>query len=158
MDVKKLVAFLRFTARFSAHWSWAAHLCDLFGAYPVRLSHGLGIAEQRKNPLPDRMTQIPAHPSKMTSTDEQWRDVAKGMMKAELKRQNLTYDGLAQRLVEMGLEETETSVRNKIGRGTFSFVFALQAMAAIGVRLRMSRTQHQFELELPPELLNQPKL
>lgn len=94
----------------------------------------------------------------MTSTDEQWRDVAKGMMKAELKRQNLTYDGLAQRLVEMGLEETETSVRNKIGRGTFSFVFALQAMAAIGVRLRMSRTQHQFELELPPELLNQPKL
>ena len=87
-----------------------------------------------------------------TGSDEQWRDLAKGMMKAELKRQNLTYEDLANRLVEMGLEETPTSVRNKIGRGSFSFVFALQALTAIGVRLKLSRPQNLMEVNLAPEL------
>lgn len=95
------------------------------------------------------MSAIENTASQVIGTEEQWRDVAKGMVKAELKRQNLTYGDLAQRLTAMGLDETETSVRNKVGRGSFSFVFALQAMTAIGVRLRLSRSEGLMELNLP---------
>jgi len=84
--------------------------------------------------------------------------VAKGMLKAELKRQHLTYHDLASLLVDMGIDETETSVRNKISRGSFSFVFALQAMAAIGVRLLPFRPDLDYDLQLPPDLLNRSQL
>ena len=98
----------------------------------------------------------PTSAAPATNTDEEWRDFAKGFVKGELKRQNLTYEDLAQRLIAMGVNETETSIRNKVSRGTFSFVFALQAMTAIGVQLRPSRTSHSHEMELPPELLRRP--
>ena len=68
-------------------------------------------------------------------TDVQWRDIAKGMLKAELKRQNLTYADLSDRLATLGVDESEASIRNKISRGSFSFVFALQATKAIGLDL-----------------------
>lgn len=68
-------------------------------------------------------------------TDIQWRDIAKGMLKAELKRQNLTYADLSDRLAMLGVDESEASIRNKISRGSFSFVFALQATKAIGLDL-----------------------
>lgn len=102
------------------------------------------------------MTAIEQTAQKMIGTDEQWRDTAKGMLKAELKRQNLTYADLAKRLAAMGIDETETSVRNKIGRGSFSFVFALQAMTAIGVRLRLSRTEGLMEMNLPQSVGSSP--
>jgi hypothetical protein len=82
-------------------------------------------------------------------SDDEWRGIAKGMMKAELKRQNLTYDDLAKRLNSMGLEESEASVRNKVSRGTFSFVFALQAFEAIGVQLIAYRPTHTGHVQFP---------
>ncbi|QIF80358.1 DUF6471 domain-containing protein [Brevundimonas sp. 'scallop'] len=74
-------------------------------------------------------------PSNAPLTDAQWRDIAKGMLKAELKRQNLTYADLSNRLASLGVDESEASIRNKISRGSFSFVFALQATKAIGLDL-----------------------
>jgi hypothetical protein len=82
---------------------------------------------------------MPVQPLTPTSntplTDAQWRDIAKGMLKMELKRQNLTYADLSERLAALGVEESEPSIRNKISRGSFSFVFALQATKAIGLDL-----------------------
>jgi hypothetical protein len=97
-------------------------------------------------PVP--ITSDPPGPGARRSDDE-WRGIAKGMMKAELKRQNLTYDDLAKRLNSMGLEESEASVRNKVSRGTFSFVFALQAFEAIGVQLIAYRPTHTMHVQFP---------
>ena len=53
-------------------------------------------------------------------------------VKAELKRADLTYDELAERLKEHGLAETRNSITAKLKRGTFPATFLLAVMAAIG--------------------------
>ena len=95
----------------------------------------------------------PTSSKQAAHSEEDWRNAAKGMIKAELKRQNLTYEDLATKLAGLGIEETEASIRNKISRGTFSFVFALQAFSAIDVRLVPFKPQIAAELTLPPELM-----
>ena len=52
-------------------------------------------------------------------------------IKAELKRADLTYDELAERLKEHGLTETRNSITAKLKRGTFPATFLLAVMAAI---------------------------
>ncbi|MEN5053532.1 MULTISPECIES: DUF6471 domain-containing protein [Brevundimonas] len=88
-------------------------------------------------------------------TDAQWRDLAKGMLKAELKRQNLTYAELSDRLAALGVDESEASIRNKISRGSFSFVFALQATKAIGLDLIAFRPDVSYVVQSPSELFHQ---
>ena len=61
-----------------------------------------------------------------------WEDRAKRLLKAELKRADVTYEELAKRLTAMGMEETKASVSNKISRGAFPATFFLATMRAIG--------------------------
>lgn len=63
-----------------------------------------------------------------------WTDRAKGILKAEIKRRNLTYADLAQRLHAIGIQETPENINNKIARGRFTFVFALQCFSVLGCR------------------------
>jgi hypothetical protein len=53
-------------------------------------------------------------------------------VKAELKRADVTYEELAERLKEHGVSETRNSIAAKLKRGTFSATFLLAVMAAIG--------------------------
>jgi Domain of unknown function (DUF6471) len=53
-------------------------------------------------------------------------------IKAELKRANVTYEELAERLKEHGLSETRNSITGKLKRGTFPATFFLAVMAAVG--------------------------
>jgi hypothetical protein len=53
-------------------------------------------------------------------------------IKAELKRADLTYDELAERLKEHGLTETRNSITAKLKRGTFPATFLIAVLAAIG--------------------------
>jgi hypothetical protein len=53
-------------------------------------------------------------------------------LRAEIKRAEIGYAELAQRLKEHGLEETEASIANKLSRGTFAATFFLATMKAIG--------------------------
>lgn len=64
--------------------------------------------------------------------NSQWPDKVKGILKSELKRRNLTYRDLAERLEKMGVEEKPENINNKISRGTFSAIFFIQALTAIG--------------------------
>ncbi len=64
----------------------------------------------------------------------EWAIKAKNILKAELKRNGITYAQLASKLGEMGTEIGEQSVNNKISRGGFSAAFFLQCMEAIGAR------------------------
>ena len=51
---------------------------------------------------------------------------------AELKRAEVTYEELARRLHDMGIEETKGSVTVKVNRGAFPAWFFFAAMRAIG--------------------------
>lgn len=53
-------------------------------------------------------------------------------LKAELKRANVTYAALAERLAKHGLKgETADSIKSKLARGTFAATFLLAALAAL---------------------------
>lgn len=62
-----------------------------------------------------------------------WQRYASGMIKASLKRQDMTYADLVTALERMGVKESEPNLRNKLSRGSFTAAFMLQCMAAIGV-------------------------
>lgn len=70
----------------------------------------------------------------MQMNESQWEDRAKGVLKGEIKRRNLSYNQLVDMLRSIGVEETEPNVRNKIARGKFTAVFFLQCLEAIGVK------------------------
>jgi ribosomal protein L20 len=61
------------------------------------------------------------------------------MLKAELKRQGVTYAQLVEKLAAIGVEEKEVNIRNKLARGKFSAAFMVACLKAIGVTdLRLS--------------------
>lgn len=61
-----------------------------------------------------------------------WEDRARQYLKAELKRADVNYRELADRLGKHGMQETEASVANKLSRGTFAATFFLASLAEIG--------------------------
>lgn len=61
-----------------------------------------------------------------------WAREAAGILKGLLARDNVGYQGLANKLEALGFEETPRQLRNKINRGTFSFLFFLRCLAALG--------------------------
>ena len=71
----------------------------------------------------------------MPSTDQE-RELAgkvRRFIKAEAKRAGVGYKDLASRLAELGLAETEDSIASKLARGTFSAIFMISVMGALGV-------------------------
>lgn len=60
-----------------------------------------------------------------------WEMKAANLLKAELKRKGVTYSGLVEKLAEIGVDEKEVNVRNKLSRGKFTAAFFLQCMDAI---------------------------
>ncbi|MGF1631866.1 MAG: DUF6471 domain-containing protein [Kiloniellaceae bacterium] len=66
-------------------------------------------------------------------TDQpEWEARVKGLLKAELKRRGVTYAQLVQKLADIGVQESEPNIRNKLARGKFTAVFFLQCLVAIG--------------------------
>jgi hypothetical protein len=59
---------------------------------------------------------------------------ARGLLKAELKRREVRYGQLVERLAAIGVAETQASIANKISRGAFTAAFLLQCMEAVGCR------------------------
>jgi hypothetical protein len=65
-------------------------------------------------------------------TEAEWAERAARHIKAELKRADLTYDDLAERLKKHGFKETKASIANKLARATLPAHFFLAALAAMG--------------------------
>ena len=65
--------------------------------------------------------------------EREWEDQVKGLLKAELKRRNVTYAQLVGLLADQGVMDSEPNIRNKISRGKFTAVFLVQCLTAIGV-------------------------
>ena len=67
-------------------------------------------------------------------TTADWKAEAKQLIRAELKRRDLSYADLAKRMEAIGLKVNERTIANKIASGGFSAVFFIQCMEAIGVQ------------------------
>jgi Domain of unknown function (DUF6471) len=65
-------------------------------------------------------------------TEQEWAERAARHLKAELKRADVTYEELADRLRKHGFEETKASIANKLARATVPAAFFLASLAAIG--------------------------
>lgn len=61
-----------------------------------------------------------------------WEDKARGILRAEMAKRGITYAQLAERLAEIGVEDNERNLRNKVSRGKFTAGFLLQCLSAIG--------------------------
>ena len=62
----------------------------------------------------------------------EWEARVKGMLKAELKRRNVSYAQLVEKLASIGIMESEPNIRIKLSRGKFTAVFLIQCLEAIG--------------------------
>ena len=71
--------------------------------------------------------------------DAEWEARIKGLLKAELKRRNVSYAQLVEKLAAIGVVDSEPNIRNKLSRGKFTAVFLIQCLEAIGATsLRLS--------------------
>jgi len=66
------------------------------------------------------------------NTEREWAERAARHLKAELKRAELTYEDLAEKLKKHGFKETKASVASKLSRATVPAAFFLAALAAMG--------------------------
>ncbi len=66
-------------------------------------------------------------------TEKEWAERAARHLKAELKRADVTYEELAERLKAHGFEETKASIANKLARATLSAAFLLACVAVLGL-------------------------
>lgn len=66
------------------------------------------------------------------ASDTEWQARVKGLLKSELKRNNIGYRELAERLAAMGVNDSERNIANKISRGGFTAVFLIQCLEAVG--------------------------
>jgi len=58
---------------------------------------------------------------------------AKEFIKNELKKRNLTYIELSSIMNDKGYVYSENTIRSKINRGSYSFVFLLEVCNSLGV-------------------------
>ena len=70
----------------------------------------------------------------LAASEKEIADRTARFIKAELKRADMTYAELAEKLKEHGLSgETEASIKSKLARGTFAATFLLAVVAALGL-------------------------
>ncbi len=63
---------------------------------------------------------------------DEWQNKVKGLLKSELKRRNMGYKELTEKLAEIGVKDSERNIANKLARGSFTAVFFVQCLVAIG--------------------------
>lgn len=78
------------------------------------------------------MSDSASTPVSGVSDSHDWSDAAGRLLKGELAREGVSLALLADRLQAIGVQETESSVKNKIWRGTFSAVFLMQCLHVLG--------------------------
>jgi hypothetical protein len=67
------------------------------------------------------------------AADLDYAEFARRSLRTVLSTRGITYAQLAEKLSAMGHAETETSIAQKVRRGTFQFSFFILCMKAIGV-------------------------
>lgn len=83
------------------------------------------------NPL---MTDTESIEQPEPPTDKAWEELAKNLIRAEMMRKGVSFATLPEKLAVLGVTDTESNLRNKVGRGRFTAVFFMQCMMALGVK------------------------
>jgi hypothetical protein len=78
---------------------------------------------------------MPKNTYKNNALTQEYEEKAKNLLKAELKRHGVTYAQLVEKLGELGVQETERNLANKISRGGFTAAFLIQCLRAIDCRM-----------------------
>ena len=107
------------------------HRVAVSGSYEPNMMHTcMALSTANRNGYDD-VRIVNARMRRWHETD--WQAEVKGMLKAEIKRRNMTYEQLAD---EAGRDRRAarrpTTSANKISRGGFSAVFFVQCLRAIG--------------------------
>jgi Domain of unknown function (DUF6471) len=69
-----------------------------------------------------------------TMMEDEFAEKAKRLLRVEMARRGLTYDGLAEKLAAAGVGETPANLRNKVSRGKFTATFLLLCCEVMGVK------------------------
>lgn len=77
---------------------------------------------------------MPVNEWKSSPVTQQYETKVKNLLKGELKRRGVTYAQLAAKLGDIGIQETERNLNNKISRGGFTAAFLMQCLEAIGTK------------------------
>lgn len=68
----------------------------------------------------------------MVATEDEWVERAKRMIRTEMVRRGVNYEGLSERLAALGAHDSPMNLRNKMSRGKFTAAFMLLCMEALG--------------------------
>jgi len=68
------------------------------------------------------------------ATEDEWAERAKRMVRSEMVRRGVSYEGLSERLGALGAHETPVNLRNKMSRGKFTAAFMLLCFEALGCK------------------------
>jgi hypothetical protein len=71
---------------------------------------------------------------KKKEPETDYSEVAKNVLKAELRRRGVSYADLAELLTKAGTPENDKNLNNKIARGGFSAAFLMQCLDVIGAK------------------------
>ena len=63
-----------------------------------------------------------------------WTEQAANILKIELIKKNMTYTQLAEHLQAIGIDESDSTIRQKIFRGTFQLSFFLQCIVVLDIK------------------------
>ncbi len=77
---------------------------------------------------------MPVNEWKANPITQAFEAKVKNLLKGELKRRGITYAQLAAKLADIGVQETERNLNNKISRGGFTAAFLIECLEAIGCR------------------------
>ena len=64
-------------------------------------------------------------------TGADWEQLVRNLLKNEIRRKNLTYLQLCEKLAAIGVAEKPENVANKISRGRFSAVLLIQCLTVL---------------------------
>ena len=78
-----------------------------------------------------------------------WNEKAKRLLKSELVRRGVSSEDLVSLLENIGVEETKASIDSKISRGTFSAVFLIQCLNAMGIKNFIPEIETKLVLQEP---------
>lgn len=65
---------------------------------------------------------------------EQWADLLRRLVKAELARRAVSYDELSEKLAAIGVEKSASNLSTRINSGAFGAQLLLQILTVIGSR------------------------
>lgn len=80
--------------------------------------------------------------------NELWEGAIERHMRSMMTKKGLNFPKLTELFIAHGFEETQVSLRNKIGRGKFSFSFYLQFMYVCGYDLMEAYSLNTDELDI----------